>query len=132
MTQDQIDHEALNPKPGIWKVGDKEYRMKPPKLRHMGALMLLQKAFEPLQPKDDVEVALTELTDEQLAGLKKADYEFEEMILELADGMDKETLDEIGFAERISALEVLTSLMGSADDKGLEAIGAKRTKKGGQ
>lgn len=127
-----IDTDALAPKPGVWKVGDKEYRIKPAKLRHVAAVMKIQEAFSPLQrfsPDADAEAAMADLTDEELDKIKAADKNFDEMVLELVEGMDEETLDEVGFEDRITGIGIIAQSMQPADSKGLERIGATPSKK---
>lgn len=130
--QDQIDAEALNPTPGVWKVNGKEYHLLPPKLRHVAAIMRMQKAFKPLEdmdPDDDFMDALGSLKDEDMTRIENADKDFESVILELAKGMTEEDLEEIGMIERMDAIGIIGEKMGSADTKGLAEVGAKPSKK---
>lgn len=130
--QIQIDTEALSPKPGIWKVGDKEYRIKPAKLRHVAAVMKIQSSFTPLQrfsPDANAEEAMAELTDEELDKIRSADKNFDDMVLELVDGLTQEDLDEIGFEDRMNGIGVIAQSMQPADSKGLEKLGATPSKK---
>lgn len=113
-------------------VGEDEYRIKPPKLRHVATIMKIQGAFKPLtrfSPDADAEEAMADLTDEELDKIKSADKDFEEMILELAEGLTAEKLDEIGFEDRMTAIAVLSEKLVPADDKGLRKIGATTSKK---